>query len=68
MSDKAYGHVMTLMSAGPQDSTLRLCLAQNGYNTFLDLCLLTQEAIDLLMVTKDKGEVKQLFFGWQAQA
>ena len=57
-----YEHVLALMLAADPDSTLRRCLEQNGYQDYLDLCLLTQQNIDALM---EKGPAGDITRRWQ---
>ena len=58
-----YEHVLALMSAADPESTLRRCLEQNGYEDYLDLCLLTQQNIDALMEKGPAGDVTRLWQG-----
>ena len=58
-----YEHVLALMQASDPDSTLRRCLEQNGYEDYLDLCLLTQHNIDALMEKGPAGDVTRLWQG-----
>ena len=58
-----YEHVLALMSAADPESTLRRCLEQNGYEDYLDLCLLTQQNIDALMEKGPAGDIKRLWQG-----
>ena len=53
--------IFALLGATLSASTIRMCLDQNGYSDLSDFRMLTQQDIDALMVTKDAGDVVQLY-------
>ena len=53
--------IFALLGATLSTSTIRMCLDQNGYSDLSDFRMLTQQDIDALMVTKDAGDVVQLY-------